>query len=107
MRTIIAIKPTPRMLPTTIGSSGTPAPLLARTCGRRPALPLPAPAEALARDLVAIRPLVEYRPDLSGLGRWRVAAVRRGLNPEEGGSLLREYEVLYIVRADVDDEKVQ
>jgi small subunit ribosomal protein S6 len=31
----------------------------------------------------------------------------RGLNPQEGGSPLRDYEVLYIVRADLDDDKVQ
>jgi small subunit ribosomal protein S6 len=32
----------------------------------------------------------------------------RGLNPQEGGiAPLREYEVLYIVRPDLDDDKVQ
>src|SRR5437899_10067087 len=82
MSATIAIARRPRMLPTTIGRSGAPAPLLARTGGRRPDLPLLEPAAAFARDLVAMRPLVEYRPDLSGLGRGRVgASVRPGPEP--------------------------
>src|SRR2546421_5132906 len=56
MKPIMTIARTTTMLPTTIGSRGTPAPRLTLTGGLRPALPLPAPAAAFARDLVAITP---------------------------------------------------
>src|SRR5439155_16852791 len=80
----------------------------------RPALPLPAPAAAFARDLVAITPgripsltfLASAGLPLEG-GRAQRRPFVRGLNPQEGGFRLRDYEVLYIVRADFDDDKVQ
>jgi small subunit ribosomal protein S6 len=52
---------------------------------------------------------VEYRSGLSGLGRWEEEAiVDRGLTTHRKEvSRLRDYEILYIVRADLDDEKVQ
>src|SRR5256885_16122018 len=56
MKPIMTIARTTRMLPTTIGSRGTPAPRFTLTGDLRPALPLPAPAAAFARDLVAITP---------------------------------------------------
>src|SRR6266550_1260450 len=56
MKPIMTIARTTRMLPTTIGNRGTPAPRFTLTGDLRPALPLPAPAAAFARDLVAITP---------------------------------------------------
>src|SRR2546430_15785068 len=56
MKPIMTIARTTRMLPTTLGNRGTPAPRFTLTGDLRPALPLPAPAAAFARDLVAITP---------------------------------------------------
>jgi hypothetical protein len=61
----------------------------------------------LERLWVGIREPVEYRSDLSGLDRSLPRPLDRGLNPQEGGPDLRDYEILYIVRADLDDDKVQ
>src|ERR1700687_1258578 len=95
---------TSRMAATAIGSNGTSFPFLTLTGGRR--LPLPPPVRTGAFVLVAMT-----------LGRiptypfWlRPAALASdGPRPEPIGrrSPLRDYEVLYIVRADLDDEKVQ
>src|SRR5436305_15350098 len=97
---------TARIEPTTIGSSGTPDPDLVRIGGRRPALPLPAPAEAFARDRVAMTlgriPTLTFLASAGG-----IATVRLGPEPIGRRFRLRDYEVLYIVRADFDDEKVQ
>src|SRR5256885_15710735 len=54
MAPINAITSTARMDPTTIGRSGTPVPDFVRIGALRPALPLRAPAEAFARDRVAM-----------------------------------------------------
>src|SRR5438874_13812623 len=97
---------TARIEPTTIGSTGTPDPDLVRIGGRRPALPLPAPAEAFARDRVSMTlgriPTLTFLASAGG-----IATVRLGPEPIGRRFRLRDYEVLYIVRADFDDEKVQ
>jgi small subunit ribosomal protein S6 len=52
--------------------------------------------------------LVEYRQPFWSRPEASSLSFDRGLiNPQEGGSRLRDYEVLYIVRADLDDDKVQ
>src|SRR5438874_11212576 len=97
---------TARIEPTTIGSTGTPDPDLVRIGGRRPALPLPAPAEAFARDRVSMTlgriPTLTFLASAGG-----IATVRPGPEPIGRRFVLRDYEILYIVRADFDDEKVQ
>src|SRR5487761_1434226 len=95
---------TSRMAPTAMGSSGTSPPFLTLTGDRR--LPLPAPGRTAAVVLVAMTlgriPTYPFwlRPEANAPDR---------PEPEPTGrrSPLRDYEVLYIVRADLDDEKVQ
>src|SRR5579859_6549874 len=83
------------------GTRRAPLPLLPRTGALAPRI------VCLDRLWAGIGELIEYRPDLSGLDRPHSAAV--GPRPEPIGRRprLRDYEVLYIVRADLDDDKVQ
>src|SRR3984893_6367694 len=95
---------TSRMPATAIGSSGTSFPFLTLTGGRR--LPLPAPERSGAFVLVAMTlgriPTYPFwlRPEAHAPDRPEPEPIGRR-------SPLRDYEVLYIVRADLDDEKVQ
>src|SRR5947207_9793719 len=82
MSAIIAMVNAARMLPTTIGSSGTPDPLLTRTGGRRPALPLPKPAESFARDLVDISG--QHRPGSQQVGAGGRKAAGQNVETKEG-----------------------
>src|SRR5581483_1954360 len=99
-----------RMTPTTIASTGTSREDLTGSRPRPPPLVvfrfLAARIACLERAWAVIGELVEYRPDLSGLGRPLARPLDRGLNPQEGGPL-RDYEILYIVRPDLEDDKVQ
>src|SRR5690349_11215821 len=105
MKTIIAIARTSRIAPTAIGMIGRSLVRLTLTGGRLPALPLPERTPVCC--LLAMNH-VEYRLNLSGLDPDAPEAADRPW-PEPIGrrSLLREYELLYILRADLDDEKVQ
>src|SRR4051794_2312333 len=58
-------------------------------------------------DRELMRDLVEYRADLSGLGRPHSRLFVPRPEPTGRRPGLRDYEVLYIVRADLDDDKVQ
>src|ERR1700680_4105936 len=95
---------TSRMPATAMGSSGTSFPFLTLTGGRR--LPLPDPVRTGAFVLVAMTlgriPAYPFwlRPEA-------YASDRPEPEPIGRRSPLRDYEVLYIVRADLDDEKVQ
>src|SRR5580700_1940714 len=95
---------TTRMAATAIASRGTSFPFLTLTGGRRP--PLPAPARSGAFVLVAMSlgriPTYPFwlRPEAHAPDRPEPEPIGRR-------SPLRDYEVLYIVRADLDDEKVQ
>src|ERR1700694_4905850 len=95
---------TSRRPATAIGSSGTSFPFLTLTGGRR--LPLPDPVRTGAFVLVAMTlgriPAYPFwlRPEA-------YASDRPEPEPIGRRSPLRDYEVLYIVRADLDDEKVQ
>src|SRR5450759_905883 len=97
---------TTRIAATAIGSSGMSWPLLTLTVGRRPPFPVPVRTAVLARVFVAIStgriPAYPFwpRPGHS-------ATDRPGPEPIGRRFPLRDYEVLYIVRADLDDEKVQ
>src|SRR5689334_4846795 len=106
IHTTIAIASTARIDPTTIGRIGTPEPLLGRTA-LRAVLPLREPAPAWALDLGAIERLVEYRRPFWPRPKARALSFDRGLKPKGRRFPLRDYEVLYIVRADLDDDKVQ
>src|SRR6202163_4261017 len=93
-----------RMAMTAMGSSGTSFPFLTLTGGRR--LPLPLPGRNGAFVLVAMTlgriPTYPFwlRPEAQPPDRPEPEPIGRR-------SPLRDYEVLYIVRADLDDEKVQ
>src|SRR6202521_1056824 len=95
---------TSRMPATAMGSSGTSFPFLTLTGGRR--LPLPDPVRTGAFVLVAMTlgRIPAYPFWLRPVAR---ASDRPGPEPIGRRSPLRDYEVLYIVRADLDDEKVQ
>src|SRR5258708_33968138 len=92
------------MAATAIGRSGMSFPLFTLTGGRRP--PLPAPARTGAFVLVAMSlgriPTYPFwlRPEAHAPDRSEPEPIGRR-------SPLRDYEVLYIVRADLDDDKVQ
>src|ERR1700674_5432396 len=98
------IENTSRMAMTAMGSSGTSFPFLTLTGGRR--LPLPLPGRTGAFVLVAMTlgriPTYPFwlRPEAHAPDRPEPEPIGRR-------SPLRDYEVLYIVRADLDDEKVQ
>src|SRR5258708_26363637 len=93
-----------RMAATAIGRSGTSFPFFTLTGGRR--LPLPAPARTGAFVLVAMSlgriPTYPFwlRPEAHAPDRPEPEPIGRR-------SPLRDYEVLYIVRADLEDDKVQ
>src|SRR6202158_675564 len=95
---------TSRMAATAIGSNGTSFRFLTLTGGRR--LPLPPPVRTGAFVLVAMTlgriPTYPFwlRPEAFAPDRPEPEPIGRR-------SPLRDYEVLYIVRADLDDEKVQ
>src|SRR6202140_2698147 len=95
---------TSRMPATAMGSSGTSFPFLTLTGGRR--LPWPDPVRTGAFVLVAMTlgriPAYPFwlRPEA-------YASDRPEPEPIGRRSPLRDYEVLYIVRADLDDEKAQ
>src|ERR1700686_2924688 len=95
---------TSRMPATAMGSSGTSFPFLTLTGGRR--LPWPDPVRTGAFVLVAMTlgtiPTYPFwlRPEAHAPDRPRPEPIGRR-------SPLRDYEVLYIVRADLDDDKVQ
>src|ERR1700688_5186142 len=95
---------TTRIAATAIGSSGTLFPFLTLTGGRR--LPLPPPVRTGAFVLVA---MTLGRIPTYPFWLWPEAHAPDRPEPEPIGrrSPLRDYEVLYIVRADLDDEKVQ
>src|ERR1700716_364381 len=95
-----------RIPATAIGSRGMSDPLLTLTGGRRPPFLVPVRTSAFARVFVAMTtgriPTYPFwlRPG-------HVATDRPRPEPIGRRSPLRDYEVLYIVRADLDDEKVQ
>src|SRR5260370_14425631 len=95
---------TTRMAATAIGRSGTSFPFFTLTGGRRP--PLPAPARTGAFVLVAMS-LGRIRPYPFWLRPEAHAPDRSEPEPIGRRFPLRDYEVLYIVRADLDDDKVQ
>src|SRR5689334_2730282 len=51
--------------------------------------------------------LIEYRADLSGSGRPHSVVVAPGPEPTGRRPRLRDYEILYIVRPDLEEDKVQ
>src|ERR1700694_1129755 len=93
-----------RMAMTARGSSGTSFPFLTLTGGRR--LPLPLPGRTGAFVLVAMT-LGRIPTYPFWLRQVAIASDRPEPEPIGRRSPLRDYEVLYIVRADLDDEKVQ
>src|ERR1700719_571798 len=99
-----------RMPPTAIGSSMRSGPLFDLTGGRRPPLPLADRTAALFRVLDA-KSVPHQLGRIPAYPFWLrpVAIVTDRPRPEPIGrrSPLRDYEVLYIVRADLDDDKVQ
>src|SRR6202163_4231400 len=95
---------TSRMPATAMGSSGTSFPFLTLTGGRR--LPLPDPVRTGAFVLVAMT-LARIPAYPFWLRPEAYASDRPEPEPIGRRSPLRDYEVLYIVRADLDDEKVQ
>src|ERR1700694_4408671 len=101
---MIPIANASRMPAAAIGSKGISR--LRLTAVRRAPFPEPVRAPAFVLVFAAIT-TVEYRPTLSGLGRRHVVSDRPGPEPIGRRSPLRDYEVLYIVRADLDDDKVQ
>src|ERR1700686_2893743 len=101
------IAATTRMPPIAIGSNGSSDPFLTFTGGRRPDVDFTLAPRTAALDRVWLTRLIEYRPNLSGLGRWQPPPIDTRPEPIGRRSPLRDYEVLYIVRADLEDDKVQ
>src|SRR6266481_2554116 len=91
---------------TTSGSSGTSGPDLTLGGSRRPDFPFVPRWGAFDRVDGAMA-LVEYRLTFLASAGWRAPSVLTGPEPIGRRSPLRDYEVLYIVRADLDDDKVQ
>src|SRR5229473_511907 len=91
---------------TTTGSHGTCGPVLTFGGSRRPDLDFVPRWGAFDRVDEAIA-LVEYRLTFLASAGWLAPSVLTGPEPIGRRSPLRDYEVLYIVRADLDDDKVQ
>ena len=95
------------MPPTAIGSNGSSGPVFTLTGGRRPDFDLTLAPRTAALVRLWFTRLIEYRHTLSGLGRRHPPLFDTGPEPIGRRSRLRDYEVLYIVRADLEDDKVQ
>src|SRR5665213_840364 len=67
--------------PTAIGRRVSSGPAFTLTGGRRPDLDLTLAPRTAALVRVWFTRLIEYRPTLSGLGRWHSPPIERGLNP--------------------------
>src|SRR5713226_3653371 len=91
---------------TTTGSHGTCGPVLTFGGSRRPDLDFVRRRGAIDRVDEALA-LVEYRVTFLASAGWLAPSVLTGPEPIGRRSPLRDYEVLYIVRADLDDDKVQ